>query len=382
MTTVEVGPVTVRGPNHVDDELAAAAIESIDDTLMLLDDCPVRVRAVMTDLLRSAVGPGADELAVVHPSWWSRRRVEAVLDAAGDICGAAVAVTRAEALGDGYDAVVEIAVEHVVVTSARICTLTRTSDDAVCAAVIREIGLARTVVVDAPPDVGGTALATAIGAALRRRGVTVTPAATHMVHVPTPPAAPPPPRRYGRRTIPVLAGALVASVGVGAAAVAHDPAPSPAEPSTLLVEGRAAVVVPALWNVRRITDGGGSARVQITSPADPSLALHVTQSPLPRAQSLEQVGGTLLGALEAQPAGVFTDFHARDERGGRAVVTYRERRARHQTDWVVLVDDTLRIGIGCQSTPGRTDAIRSVCDAAVHSAHAVFGRNRSENGTG
>ena len=79
---------------------------------------------------------------------------------------------------------------------------------------------------------------------------------------------------------------------------------------------------------------------------------------------------------------MFTDFHARDERGGRAVVTYRERRARHQTDWVVLVDDTLRIGIGCQSTPGRTDAIRSVCDAAVHSAHAVFGENTSENGTG
>lgn len=382
MTTVEVGPVTVRGPNRVDDELSTAAIESIDDTVMLVEDRPVRVRAVMTDLLRSAVGPGADELAVVHPSWWSGRRVQAVLDAAGDICGAVVAVTRAEAIGDGYDAVVEIAAEHVAVTAARICTLTRTSDDAVCAAVVREIGHAQTVVVDAPPGVGGTALATAIAAALRRNGVTVTPAATHVVQIPTPPVAAPPPRRSGRRAIPVLAGALVAAAGVGAAVATHESAPPPAEPSTMLVEGRAAVVVPALWTVRRITDGGGSARVQITSPADPAVALHVTQSPLPRAQSLEEVGGALLGALQAQPPGVFTDFHARDERGGRAVVTYRERRARHQTDWVVLVDDTLRIGIGCQSPPGRTDAVRSACDAAVHSAHAVFGKNMSENGTG
>lgn len=376
MTAVEVGPATVRGADPVDDDLATAAIESIDDTLMLVDDRPVSVRAVMAELLRSAAGSGADGLTVVHPTWWSRRRVKAVLDAAGDICGAAVAVTRSEALGEGCEAIVEIAAQHVAVISADVCTITRTSDDAVSAAVVHQIGYARAAVVDVPPGVGATALATAIGAALRGRGVTVTMTGTHPVRLPSsePANAAPSPERSGLRAIPVLVGALLAAASVGAVVIRYDATPPPAaeEASTLLVEGRAAVVVPALWTVRRITDGRGSARVQITSPVDAAIALHVTQSPLPHAQTLEQVAGTLRDALEAEPAGVFTDFIASDQRGDRAVVTYREHRASHQTDWAVLVDDALRIGIGCQSPPGRADGLRSVCDAAVHSAHAVF----------
>lgn len=385
MTAVEVGPATVRGPCPVDDDLACAAIEAIDDTLMIVQDRPVTVRAVMADLLRSAAGPAAGDLTVVHPSWWSRRRVEAVLDAAGDICGTAVAVSRADALAGGSDAVVEIAAEHVAVSSAGICTLTRTSDAAVCAAVVSEAAWAREVVVDTPPGLGGTALATAIAVALRERGVTVTTAGRKLARVP--PSAPPdapPPERPGRRAVPVLAGALLAAAGVGAAGITHAPAPAPApaEPGALLVEGRAAVVVPALWTVQRITDGRGSARVQITSPADHAVALHVTQSPLPHAQPLDEVARTLHDALATEPAGVFTDFHADDIRGGREVATYREHRASHQTDWAVLVDDALRIGIGCQSPPGRADAVRSVCDAAVRSAHAIVGKKSSENGTG
>lgn len=373
MTTVEVGPATVRGTFPVDDDLACAAIEAIDDTLMIVDDRPVTVRAVIANLLRSAAGSCSDGLSVVHPTWWSGRRVEAVLDAAGDICGVAVAVPRAEALADGSDAVVEIAAEHVTVSSGGTCTFTRTSDDAVCAAVVNETGGARTVVVDAPPGVGATPLATAIAVALRERGVAVAMAGAHLARVPSPaPSDAPPPERSGRRAVPVLAGALLAAVGVGAVGITHEPAPPPAEPSTLLVEGRAAVVVPALWAVQRITDGRGSARVQITSHADHAVALHITQSPLPRAQSLDEVARTLRDALGGEPDGVFTDFRADDVRGDREVVTYREHRANHQTEWAVLVDDALRIAIGCQTPPGSADALRSVCDAAVRSAHAVI----------
>ena len=274
MTAVEVGPATVRGADPVDDDLARAAIESIDDTLMLVDDRPVSVRAVMAALLRSAAGSGADGLTVVHPTWWSRRRVKAVLDAAGDICGAAVAVARSEALGDGCEAIVEIAAQHVAVISADVCTITRTSDDAVSAAVVHHIGYARAAVVDVPPGV-----------------VTVAMTGTHPVRLPSSKPAPaaPSPERPGLRAIPVLVGALLAAASVGAVAIRYDATPPVAaeEASTLLVEGRAAVVVPARWTVRRITDGRGSARVQITSPVDAAIALHVTQSPLPHAQTLE-----------------------------------------------------------------------------------------------
>mgnify|MGYP007130766823 CR=1 FL=1 len=39
--------------------------------------------------------------------------------------------------------------------------------------------------------------------------------------------------------------------------------------------------VPADWTVRRVTDGPGSARVEITAPDDPGAALYLTQSPVP-----------------------------------------------------------------------------------------------------
>ncbi len=376
MTVVEVGPTTMRGPEPVDDELASAAVEAIDDPLMLVDGRPVAVRRVVAELLRSAVGAGcsagAGELTVVYPTWWSGRRVDVVLDAAGDVHGSVVGMTRAQMLGDGFTAVVEIAVDHVAVVAAGVRTMVRSADAAICAAVVREIGGRGTVFVDVPWGVGGDALASSIVTALGERGVTATRAGVvplrNAAPEPTPAAASA--DRSRRRAAPVLAGALLTTVGIiGAAALTHEAQP---EPMALLVEGRLGVVVPALWTVARITEGGGSARVQITSPADPAVALHVTQSVLPRPQSVQQVADTLRDALEAEDAGVFTDFRAVDERGGRAVATYRERRAKHQTDWAVLADGALRIAIGCQSPPGRADAVRPACEAAVRSAHAVF----------
>ena len=51
-------------------------------------------------------------------------------------------------------------------------------------------------------------------------------------------------------------------------------------PTTFLVEGRVALTVPANWPTQRVVAGPGSARVQVTSPSDPEVALHVTQSPV------------------------------------------------------------------------------------------------------
>ncbi|MCV7416258.1 type VII secretion-associated protein [Mycolicibacterium litorale] len=333
---------------------------------MLVNDRPAAVRTVMTELLRSAAGPGDGGLTVVHPSWWSRRRVEVVLEASTGID--AEVITRAELFGDGLTPVVEIAAEHVAVVSTGVCTITRTTDDAVCTAVVREIGHAPSAVVDAPPGVGGDALAAAIIAALGERGVTATRAGPPVARVTDRPA----PERRRRRTGPLLAGALVTTVCVGAAAITYDGTPAPAEPTALLVEGRVGVIVPALWTVQRVTEGSGSARVQITSPTDHAVALHLTQSVLPRPQPLEEVADTLRDALQAEDADVFTDFRAVDERGGRAVATYQERRAKHQTEWAVLVDNALRIAIGCQHPIGGADPIRPVCETAVRSTHAVF----------
>ena len=62
----------------------------------------------------------------------------------------------------------------------------------------------------------------------------------------------------------------------------HDVVPTAQAPTTFLVEGRVALTVPANWPTQRVVAGPGSARVQVTSPSDPEVALHVTQSPVHR----------------------------------------------------------------------------------------------------
>jgi type VII secretion-associated protein (TIGR03931 family) len=140
----------------------------------------------------------------------------------------------------------------------------------------------------------------------------------------------------------------------------------------LLVEGRVAVKVPVQWPVQRITTGPGSARVQVISPSDSDIAVHITQSPMPSSQTLAMVADTLRAALAHEPAGVFVDFNADDHRADKPAVTYRENRAHHEVAWTVLIDDKTRIAIGCQSGPDREQLVRDVCEQAIQSAHAVF----------
>jgi type VII secretion-associated protein (TIGR03931 family) len=141
-------------------------------------------------------------------------------------------------------------------------------------------------------------------------------------------------------------------------------------PTALIVEGHVALEVPARWPKRRITAGPGSARVQITSPTDPEVALHVTQSQV-ALTGLAATAEFLKSAIDAAPVGVFVDFNPSDRGAGHPVVTYREVRAGHDVRWTVWVDKAVRISIGCQSRSGRYDAVARECELAVRSARAL-----------
>jgi type VII secretion-associated protein (TIGR03931 family) len=141
-------------------------------------------------------------------------------------------------------------------------------------------------------------------------------------------------------------------------------------PTTFLVEGRVALTVPANWPTQRVLAGPGSARVQITSPSDPEVALHLTQTPV-AGETLSGTAERLKRAIDVEPAGVFVDFNPAGSSAGRPAVTYREVRAGHQVRWSVFLDGAVRISVGCQSRPGGDNAVREVCEQAVRTAHAV-----------
>ena len=143
-------------------------------------------------------------------------------------------------------------------------------------------------------------------------------------------------------------------------------------PMTLLVEGRVGVMVPAQWAVERVTSGPGSARVQVVSPTDADVAVHITQSPLAPHQSHDAVAESLRSALRQEPDGVLVDFNPYDRRTGQPTRTSLAIDTRGPSPWAVLVADSLRIAIGCQSARGHEEAVREVCDQAIRSAHALF----------
>jgi len=62
---VEVGPATVRGPNHADAEWISAGIDGVDDELTLIDECPVTVADVWRTVIHDVVGGSADTIALV-----------------------------------------------------------------------------------------------------------------------------------------------------------------------------------------------------------------------------------------------------------------------------------------------------------------------------
>jgi type VII secretion-associated protein (TIGR03931 family) len=251
-------------------------------------------------------------------------------------------------------------------------------------ALVARIPMSMAVVVDADDGVEGAApLAATVSDRLRDRGFAVTVADQDWVRrsvgeVPPAEAAEasetrPSANRGGRKTA-VVVGALLSAAALCGGWVARDDErpPNADMPMTLLVEGRVGVMVPARWMVQRVTSGPGSVRVQVVSPDDRNAAVHVAQSSLALRQSREQVAASLSSALSQEPDGVFVDFDPSDRRADQLVMTYREIRADRHVAWFVLIDESLRIAIGCQSAPGHEEAVGDVCDQAIRSAHAVF----------
>lgn len=402
---IEAGPSTIRrlccGTSAAADDgpaqLIAAALGAVDDRVTLVGEQPVAVVSLWSDALRSAVCTRADGMVVVHPSWWSSSRIGTLSSAAAAVSDDVLVRPRSWLLSQAAQAdgeptiVVEITDGMVVVGGAELIAIPRRPPPrSVAGEVVSAVaGMpAAVVLIDAPGSVReAPALAASIAGTVRSNGQTALHIDdTRLVrlarsvasdrHEPT--VAPGWGDRVRSRAQMLRglgAAAVVLAVSAPAATTvgrhrASTPPPAVAAPTTFLVEGRVAVTVPADWPAQRVIVGPGSARVQVTSPSDPEVALHVTQSPV-TGETLSGTAERLKRAIEAEPDGSFVDFNASGTSVGRPAVTYREVRAGHDVRWTVLLDGPVRIGLGCQSRPGKEEAVRAVCEQAVRSAHAI-----------
>lgn len=398
-TVLEAGPAAIRQlsggeTTFVERELATAALNGIDDPVTLVDDRPVCVDELWRTVLRST--GCQDRLILVHPSWWSTIRVERVTAAARTVVDQVVPRPRSWLLAQATPAgapqpavLVEIAEAIVVVTGAAVAAEPRRGEpQAVAEAVIGAIGTMSSgsdaaVLIDAPGGIGGArALAAMIADRLRIGGgrTVVCIDDARLRRLATAAVSDDdefegvlgdsPRRRH--RALLLLALLIAAAIwAISANPFTRPGTPAPvAMATTFLVEGHVAVEVPAQWGTQRVVAGPGSARVQVTSPSDRQVALHITQSAVAD-QTLAGAAEALKRAIDAEPPGVFVDFNPSDSSAGRPAVTYREVRAGHDIRWSIVLDGALRIGIGCQSRSGDDQAVHDACELAVRSARAV-----------
>ncbi len=399
---IEVGPNSVRrlccgGGTVADAEAERTAFETIDDRVALFDLQPIAVASLWEDVLGSVDCGTSGHVTVVHPSWWSPARVGVVSAAArslvgiGEIRPRSWLVTQAAPANSELDTlVVEIADQFVVVTGAAIATETRRRDqlevaEAVANSVLTMASDAtKTVVIDAPAAVHGAGtLAASIAERLsgscgmsvvlvddiRMRRLAGELKSRDRRRLDTDPHASAVMSR-SRRALKILVlaiGFVISVVVLQRNTRLHARGQMQ---TTLAVEGHVALEVPAQWPMRRVVTGPGSARLQITSPTDPEVALHVTQSRV-ALSSLDATAEFLKSAIDEAPAGIFADFNPSDHSAGRPAVTYREVRTGHDIRWTVWVDKAVRVSIGCQSGSGHRDAVRQVCDLAVRSARVL-----------
>ena len=261
IAVVEVGPVAVRGPGSAALQRSRQAIDCIDDPIALLDDRPLPVSRLWSDVLDGAAGGGGGPLAVVVPTWWPAARVE-VLTAAARGLGADVTVLRRAALlGGGTRAtVVELSSELVVIAAPGVSPSVLPRDDG---ALVDLLAGANEVIVDvpaavAPPDPAVTARLRAAGAPLSFSDRTRVAVAAEQVCAVAPRSVPVARRR---RRLPALFAGAALTVAAGAV-LARAPAEQ-VDATAILVEGRVAVRVPADWVAERLTAGPGSARVRV-----------------------------------------------------------------------------------------------------------------------
>ncbi|GAY14948.1 type VII secretion-associated protein [Mycobacterium sp. shizuoka-1] len=378
---LEIGPATVCRSDdptglRVRRELISAALDGLDDTVVLVDEQPVSVPALWRQIVIELIGTRCEEVTLVHPSWWPRHRLTCLLDAAATVATEVRALSRAAVIaGDDAVTVVEIADDVIAISAparppeVRI----RPQDPGEIAAAIETTGATR-VLIDAPAEVAGALdCSGAVQAALRRRSIPVHQAAIREV---PPPVRDPATSMVAHRSwrIPVITAASVVLTlcALGLDAVRYR---APVPDAVDLAEGRITVRIPDQWSVVRITAGPGSRRVQANSPADPTVALHVTQSYSP-GETLDRTADLVGQAMAEQPAGVFADFNPADRRAGRPAVTYREIRVGRDIRWAVVLDGSTRISIGCQSAPGRDDIVAGPCEQAIASAHESVGTDR------
>ena len=392
VTVVEVGPASVRvlgGPSagEPDEAMVSAVLDGIDDAVALFDERPVvvaeLVRAVMSSILVASPGP----VVIVHPSWWSRARIDLVVQSSG-AARKVVALSRSEVVRAAGHAgtLIEIAGEFVAVAGPGLRVFGRGNIESIAAAAA-EVGRSGDVLLDAPAAIPGSAqTAEQLRVALAARG-----RSARDVDVAALADAAPSRRRVGGPVAALLAASLVLAAPVlpdGRELVLPDGrelglpdgrervatprpdvgAPDPAAVS--LVEGRIVVAVPLHWHVERVRSGSGSRRVQVGSPVDPDIALHITASYAPDS-TLEQAAEVLGDAVADQTPGVFVGFRPAVEVAGRPAVTYREVRVGRVVDWSVVLSGSTRIGIGCQSAPDRTEVVRAVCEQAIRTAREL-----------
>jgi len=397
---IEAGPGTIRrlncAPAHADAQLVADALEAIDDTVVLVGERPVSVESLWSTVLRSLLGGCQRSVAVVHPSWWATSRVDVITAAARQLADTVTTrrrswlLARASPNPPHTTVIVEIASSVVAVIATTVGAEPRRGQpasvaEAVACAVAATAPQAAAVVLDAPSTVAGAAaLGQMIAERLRRSRADLT-----VVHVDDAVlqrlAAGPwsvrgdddarqAPHATGRNTKHTRAAFLVVAAAaaiLGLSIGGRHRVSAPNEiPMTFLVEGRVTLSVPAHWAVKRVVAGPGSARVQLTSPTDSEVALHVTQSSVAD-ETLAVAAESLKRAIDAEPPGVFVDFNPSATSAGRPAVTYREVRAGHDIRWTVLLDGPVRISIGCQSRTDSAGAVRDVCERAVRSAHAL-----------
>ena len=384
VTVVEVGPASVRvlgGPSagEPDEAMVSAVLDGIDDAVALFDERPVVVaelmRAVMSSILVASPGP----VVIVHPSWWSRARIDLVVQSSG-AARKVVALSRSEvvrAAGHG-GTLIEIAGEFVAVAGPGLRVFGRGNIESIAAAAA-EVGRSGDVLLDAPAAIPGSAqTAEQLRVALAARG-----RSARDVDVAALADAAPSRRRVGGPVAALVAASLVLAAPVlpdGRELVLPDgrervatPRPEVGAPDPAavnLVEGRIVVAVPLHWHVERVRSGSGSRRVQVGSPVDPDIALHITASYAPDS-TLAQAAEVLGDAVADQTPGVFVGFRPAVEVAGRPAVTYREVRVGRVVDWSVVLSGSTRIGIGCQSAPDRTEVVRAVCEQAIRTAREL-----------
>lgn len=377
LPVVEVGPTTVKGPICVEPELVSAALEGIDDDLVLRAERAVSVPELWAELMRAAVG-GAEAVVLVCPTWWSSARIDRVRVAAERTATTVEVLGRTAVLQKETRAtVVEIAPEMVVVTRAGARAVVVSNHDGdVAEEVTAAVGLAGPVLIDAPASMYAGRLVADTVQRLRTSGISARLAdedavRRHVARQAPPRDVAPGPGGSRRRWTAVMAGVVTTMTVCGGFGLRGGAAEHPVAGTTLLAEGRVEMVVPAGWPVRRITSGPGSARLEVVSPSDDGVRLHLTQSVGSPQADLGQTAASLRTALADEPSDVFVDFDASASPAGRTALSYRELRPAHHVAWTVLVDGRVRIAIGCQSAPGRESVVRDVCDQAIRSARAI-----------